>query len=196
MKKYIVIALYGKSGSGKDTIQKYLVNNWDIDINGIVSCTTRPKRDYEENGVDYHFLTTEEFATQVLNGTMLEATEFRGWFYGTPLDSLDINKINVGVFNIDGIEVLLDDPRLEVFPVLVYSTDKERLIRALNREENPDCEEICRRFQTDNKDFEKADFEPFFVLQNRGLDQKEFENTILGGLKLFAEKLSRCLEAD
>ena len=57
------------------------------------------------------------------------------------------------MFNIAGIEALLQDNRLEVFPVYVKANDKVRLLRSLNREEDPDCEEICRRFQTDKKDF-------------------------------------------
>lgn len=166
MKKIKIIALFGKAGSGKDTIQKSVLAQFANQVHEIVSCTTRPPRDYEKNGIDYHFLSIEEFTKKVLNGSMLEATEFRGWFYGTPFDSLNLDKINIGVFNIAGIQALLEDSRLEVYPVIVYAPDKVRLMRQLLREENPDCEEICRRFQTDNKDFKKIDFEPFFVWEN------------------------------
>lgn len=162
--KIKVIALFGKAGAGKDTIQQWIVSrhNW----HGIVSCTTRPPRDYEENGVDYYFLSNEEFTRKVLDGTMLEATEFRNWFYGTSLDALDPNGFNIGVFNIAGIDALLEDSRLEVYPVIVYAPDKTRLMRQLMREDSPDCEEICRRFQADNKDFLQYDFAPFFVWEN------------------------------
>lgn len=165
MKKIKIIALFGKSGAGKDTIQNAVLAEFP-EINGIVSCTTRPMREYETNGIDYHFMSTEEFTKKVLNGTMLEATEFRGWFYGTPLDSLDPDKINIGVFNIAGIDALLEDSRLEVYPVIVYAPDKIRLLRSLLREDSPDCAEICRRFETDNQDFLKCDFTPFFVWEN------------------------------
>ena len=166
MKKYKIIALFGKAGAGKDTIQKSILAKFPEITHGIISCTTRPPRDYEEDGIDYHFLSIEEFTKKVLDGTMLEATEFRNWFYGTPLDSLNPDKINIGVFNIAGIQVLLEDSRLEVYPVIVYAPDKVRLLRQLFREENPDCTEICRRFQTDNSDFLQCDFEPFFVWEN------------------------------
>lgn len=155
-KKYKVIALFGKSGAGKDTIQKCLVQL--PNTHGIVSCTTRPPREGEKDGEDYYFLSIENFTRKVLNGEMLEATEFRDWFYGTSISELDENMINIGVFNITGIEALLDDPRLDVVPVLVYAEEKTRLIRCLNREENPDCEEICRRYFADEKDFKDISF--------------------------------------
>lgn len=155
--KIKILALFGKSASGKDTIQKWIVENFPELTKGIVSCTTRPPREGEKDGVAYHFLSDEEFTKKVLNGSMLEATSFREWFYGTSLDELDAKKINVGVFNLTGIECLLTDPRLEVLPIWVYASDKTRLTRSLNREPNPNCAEICRRYLADEKDFDEAD---------------------------------------
>lgn len=74
-KKIKLLALFGPSGSGKDTLAKILTRREDI--SEVITCTTRPKRDYEKNGVDYYFLTVEDFTEKVLNGTMLEATSFR-----------------------------------------------------------------------------------------------------------------------
>ena len=157
MQHYKLIALFGQSASGKDTLAKILAKQ--DNISEIISCTTRPKRDYEQEGIDYHFLTNAQFTQKVLDGSMLEATSFRDWFYGTPIDSLKEDKINVGVFNIQGIECLLKDDRLEVYPVYIACEDKLRLQRSLDRESNPDCEEICRRFLTDKQDFDDIPFE-------------------------------------
>ena len=50
----------GKAGSGKDTLLKTLLQTSPFNMaNPIISCTTRPIRDYEKDGVDYHFLTNE-----------------------------------------------------------------------------------------------------------------------------------------
>lgn len=155
--KIKILALFGESGAGKDTIQQWIVSNFP-NTKGIVSCTTRPKRDYEIDGKDYHFLTDEKFAEKILDGSMLEATSFNGWHYGTALDELDKEKINIGVFNPQGIECLLEDKRLHLLPIYVFVPDKIRLIRALEREQDPDCVEICRRFQTDLKDFSDISF--------------------------------------
>ena len=169
MKKIKILALFGKSASGKDTIQNWIVSNYPKITNKIVSCTTRPPRDGEQEGVDYFFLTDEQFATKVIDGSMLEATSFREWFYGTALDQLDPDKINVGVFNIAGIECIIEDSRLDVEPVLIHASDKTRLLRSLSREVNPDCAEICRRFQADEKDFNEAnDFEYWGWINDNG----------------------------
>lgn len=156
MAKIKVVALYGKAGSGKDTVLRELIqSNIEYNFHEIISCTTRPPREGEINHINYHFLTNEEFTEQVLNGDMLEATEFNNWFYGTPMLSLDPNKINIGVFNIAGLEALIEDPRIEVLPIEIWAPDKERLLRQLNREEKPNVEEICRRFFADKKDFDE-----------------------------------------
>ena len=157
MEKIKILALFGESGVGKNTILNWIVSNIP-DTNEIVGCTTRPRREYEQDGKDYHFLTVEEFAQKVIDGSMLEATCFNNWHYGTALDELDPKKINVGIFNIQGIECLLEDSRLHVIPVYVLVGDKERLIRILNRETEPNCLEICRRFQTDYQDFSDIPF--------------------------------------
>lgn len=162
MEKIKILALFGKSASGKDSIQKWITTNYPQLTNKIVSCTTRPPRSGEQDGVDYFFLSNEEFAKKVLDGSMLEATSFREWFYGTALDQLNPDKINIGVFNITGIECILDDPRLDVVPVWIYASDKARLKRSLSREDDPDCKEICRRFLADEKDFDEMDDFDYF----------------------------------
>lgn len=168
MEKFKIIALYGMAGAGKDTILNRIIEDYGgvLNLNPIISCTTRPPREGEIDGVAYHFLSNEEFANKVLNGDMLEATEFRNWFYGTPIDSLYLDKVNIGVFNIAGIECLQQDPRLEIYPVYVTVSDKTRLIRQLNREKSPDCHEICRRFFTDEQDFDATDIIPSLFLNN------------------------------
>lgn len=175
--KIKIIALFGKSASGKDTIQKNICSSV-LGTHKIISCTTRPKRDYEKEDVDYHFLTITEFTEKVLNGDMLEATDFNNWFYGTSIDSLNKEKINIGVFNIAGIEALAEDRRLQVIPIYVFANDKVRLLRSLNREQSPDCQEICRRFFTDEEDFQKLDFNFHIIENNIDFDREKILDII------------------
>lgn len=163
MNKYQLIAIIGPSGSGKSLVAWQTFKGHPELFNYIVSCTTRPPRDYEEEGVDYYFLDIPTFTQKVLNGTMLEATEYNDWFYGTMIDALDPEKINIGVFSPTAVHALLEDVRLDVFVVYVCCDDKTRLIRCLQREEPPNCEEICRRFFADKEDFSDLDFDYDYI---------------------------------
>lgn len=168
--KYQVVALIGKAGAGKDSIQKATCELHPLIFHPIVSCTTRPAREDEVEGINYHYISLNEFTRKVLNGDMLEATEFRDWFYGTTLDSLSKDKINIGVFNPAGVEALLEDSRLDVIVFEVNAPDKQRLMRYLNREEVPDCAEMCRRYFTDEKDFSVIDFDRYQIDNWDGAD--------------------------
>ena len=101
---------------------------------------------------------------------MLEATCFNDWFYGTALQSLDESVVNIGVFNPDGIDALLESPLVEVKVYYVQATDKNRLLRQLNREDNPDVDEILRRFKTDREDFSDLGYE-YEVLPNNTMEE-------------------------
>ena len=167
MNKVKVIALFGKAGSGKDTILHALVNKFPDRYNEIVSCTTRPPREGEQEGVNYYFLTVDQFTEKVLNGDMLEATEFNNWHYGTALSSLSTDKVNVGVFNPEGIRCLMEDNFVDLIAYYVQVGDKERLIRQLIREVDPDVKEIIKRFSADEKDFEDLEDIDYQVIINQ-----------------------------
>lgn len=163
-----IIALFGKSGAGKDTLLNMVMCAFMGQLHKITTTTTRPIRDYETQDKEYHFIDNITFAQKVLNGDMIEATSFNDWFYGTDIADLNEDKINIGVFNINAIECMLEDPRLDVYPILIYAKDKTRLIRILNREKDPDCAEVCRRFFADEKDFNDIDFD-YMKIKNENL---------------------------
>ena len=146
--KIKVIACVGKSGAGKDYCMHHIAEENDYHI--IVSSTTRPKRDYEIDGIDYHFITEKEFAA----ARFLETASFNGWHYGTRYEDLDPDRINIGVFNPTGLKSLAAQEDVELTIIYVQASDKTRLLRQLNREENPNVHEIVRRFYTDEADFE------------------------------------------
>lgn len=168
---YKIIALIGEAGAGKDSIMQAVLKAAPS-LHEIVSCTTRPMREGEQEGVNYFYLTKEQFAEKILNMEMLEATCFNDWFYGTSLQSLDESVVNIGVFNPDGIDALLESPMVEVSVYYVHATDKNRLIRQLNREEHPNVDEIIRRFKADKEDFSDLEFE-YQVLPNDTFDEYE-----------------------
>ena len=161
MNKYKVVALMGKAGAGKDTVKKEILN-MTTDYNNIISCTTRPMRENEINGVDYYFMNKAKFKSK----NMFEVSEFRGWYYGISEESLSTEKINIGVFNPDGVRTFWGLPQVDLLVVYIDADDKIRLMRQLNREEYPDVREIVRRFSTDEEDFSSLNFDYFKVYNN------------------------------
>lgn len=162
----VIIALIGKAGAGKDTIARDLAHrnpNWNM----IVSCTTRPMRDNEVEGESYYFLTNEQFAEKVLNGDMLEATYFNEWHYGTMASSLK-EGVNIGVFNPEGFDCLTSSPLEDVivYGYYIVCSDKERMLRQLNRENKPNVSEICRRYFADEEDFNEEIIRDFILHRN------------------------------
>lgn len=155
---YKIVTLSGKAGAGKDRMMQEVLKvlkeeSPEFTINEIVSCTTRPKREGEVEGKNYYFLTHEEFAERLADGTMVEATIFNDWCYGSCLEHMNEDGINIGVYNPEGVAILQSIPDIMVYSIFVDAPDKVRLLRQLNREENPDVKEIIRRFGADEADF-------------------------------------------
>ena len=83
-----LVILSGPSGVGKDTV----IEAWreaNPLVDRVVACTSRSPRKGEVDGVDYHFLESEEFAARVEDGRFLEYKLVHGNYYGTPFDGLE-----------------------------------------------------------------------------------------------------------
>lgn len=90
MAKGLLIVISGPSGVGKGTVLKEVVKDPELNIGYSISMTTREKRPGEENGVNYYFVTRDEFHKAVEDGELLEWTEFVGNCYGTPIKEVEI----------------------------------------------------------------------------------------------------------
>ncbi len=139
-KKGLLIVLSGPSGVGKGTILKEFVNDPDLKLAYSVSMTTRKQRPGEVDGVNYHFVTREEFERARDNGELLESAEFVGNYYGTPLK--EVEKLRA-----EGRNVLLEievqgcqqvrekvADALTIFIVPPSMEDLEKRIRGRNTE--------------------------------------------------------------
>ena len=82
MNKGLMIVVSGPAGSGKGTVNAHLIASGDYRFS--VSATTRAPRPGEIDGVNYHYITKEEFLARIDSGDMLEYTEYCGNYYGTP----------------------------------------------------------------------------------------------------------------
>lgn len=122
------------SGCGKGTILSEVLKNFK-NIHYSVSATTRKPREGELNGVNYYFITRDEFEEEIANGGMLEYAEFCGNYYGTPKAKV-MEKLDLGIDVILEIETVGAMKVKESYPdaVLIFilppsiDTLRERLI--------------------------------------------------------------------
>ena len=185
---YKIIALCGKSGAGKDSLMMATFSRLEEYLNPIISHTTRPKREKEVADKNYHFVSNDQFLTLIDENKMLETTCFNNWYYGTSIDSLSDSKINIGVFNPEGIINLLKDDRTELEIYYITAKGKTRLIRQLNREENPNVDEIIRRYSADEIQFQKMNNIECNIMINETFDDyMNIVNSICQKVRQWAE---------
>jgi guanylate kinase len=89
MAKGLLIVISGPSGVGKGTVIKKFVDDPELKLAFSVSMTTRQKRAGEVEGVNYYYVTDEEFQKARENGELLECAQFVGNWYGTPLAEVE-----------------------------------------------------------------------------------------------------------
>ena len=158
-----IFCIIGKSATGKDTIYERLLQDEDLQLKRIIPYTTRPIRDHEEDGREYHFVTEEDVTELKNKGLIVEMREYRTvygpWKYFTVNDgNIQLDKENYSLIGtVEGYVMIRDyfggD---KVVPVYVEVEDGDRLLRAIAREKKQDVpkyEEMCRRFLADAKDF-------------------------------------------
>jgi guanylate kinase len=137
----LMLVLSSPSGAGKTTLSRQLLDN-DKQIQLSVSCTTRPKRPGERDGVDYRFVDTATFRGMIERKEFLEYAEVFGNYYGTPKAPVD-EAVAAGrdvLFDIDwqGTQQLRDKGRADLVTVFILppsTRDLEK--RLLTRAQDP-----------------------------------------------------------
>lgn len=160
----MIYCLLGESASGKSTIEKRIEN---YGMNRIISTTTRPIREGEKHGVDYYYVTEEEFKKNV--DRYYETTEYRKWHYciDPVANQIDLSKNYICVIEPLGLEKLINKIGKEnVVSIYIKTQDKERLLRSLKRENNTDCYEVCRRFISDLDLFKDIENKVDYIVEN------------------------------
>ncbi len=164
-----IYCIMGKSSWGKDTIFKLLLGREDLNLNRIVSYTTRPIRSGENNGDDYNFVSLEKKDELVESGKVIEIRKYDTvhgpWFYFTVDDesiNLDLKDYLI-IGTVESYVKIRDYYGADkVLPIYIEVDDGIRLSRALERERgqaHPKYEEMCRRFLADQQDFSKENLE-------------------------------------
>ena len=155
-KKGLLIILSGPSGVGKGTIRQEIMKEPDLGLCYSVSLTTRAPREGEKDGIDYFFVSEEEFERQVGAGNLLEYTRFVKHSYGTPRDYVErlrsegknvLLEIEVnGAMQV--MRKMKDDPPLSIFILPPSYKELERRIRGRSTE----CEAVIQERLKQAKD--------------------------------------------
>lgn len=169
-----LLAIMGESGSGKNYIRDQVIK---CDMQNIfyptVRTTTRPIRSGEIPDITYHYIDGEEYGSQFINMEFIEVNTFRDWFYGTNKKDLHPDKINIACFDPGAIEQMWERLDIDLKVIYLQASDKTRLMRSLSREDNPDVEEIIRRYHADKEDFLDITFD-YYSFKNESIEDAEY----------------------
>lgn len=152
-KRPTLIVVCGKSASGKDYFVKKVCKLYKDKVHKMISDTTRPIRINETNSIDYNFITTPVFVKKHRQGKYLESSCYNGWHYGMSVDQIVCDKINIGVFDKQGLEALVKNKdNYDIILVYLKCSFFKRIFRYIKREKKI-SREMFRRFAADQKDF-------------------------------------------
>ena len=171
--RHRIFCLIGKSGTGKDTLYRELLNDGALPLERLVPCTTRPIRAGEQDGREYHFYTVEELRALEQAGKVIESrcyeTMHGPWYYFTADDGqIDLaRRSTLLIGTLVSYRALRDYYGADrVVPLYIEVEDGERLQRAL----------MCRRFLADCEDFSEE------KIAEAGI-QRRFQNDDLNRCK-------------
>ena len=176
-----IFCLMGKSSSGKDTLYARLSEK--LHFSTIVPYTTRPIREGEEEGREYHFITEKEVEEFEKQGRIIELRAYNTvhgvWKYLTVDDKqTDVEHrdyLMIGTLESYGkMREYYGEEHL--IPLYIEVEDGERLTRALLREQQqaqPKYKEMCRRFLADEEDFSEENLKKLGIRRRFDNSSKE-----------------------
>ena len=187
-----IFYLMGKSGSGKDTIYKYVKEQMP-ELKNIVIYTTRPIRSDEVDGVAYHFSDDTQLEKFQEAGKVIELREYNTvhgiWKYFTVDDGqFDTEEHSLAIGTLESyVQMKAYFGEEKMVPLYIEVDDGLRLERALKRErkqEAPKYEEMCRRFLADVKDFSEENLEKAGIVKRyQNVELEKCVNEIILGIK-------------
>ncbi len=165
----LLVVISGPSGVGKGTVRKALFDMPKHNLVYSVSMTTRDIRPGEVDGVDYYFVSKEEFIKRQKEGKFLETAEFVGNYYGTPLDKVN-EQLDMGNEVVLEIEVEGAQQVKKKVPdcvmIFIVPPGKEALYERLKRRGTETESVISERIEKANREFKLAHLYDYIVVND------------------------------
>lgn len=165
----LLIVLSGPSGVGKGTVRKALFNLDNHNLVYSVSMTTRAPREKEIDGVDYYFVSKEEFEDRIKNDQFLEYAEFVNNYYGTPSDKveelLEDGKEVVLEIEVEGALKVRKKMPDSVF-IFIAPPSKDALVNRLKSRGSESEEIINQRLEKAEREFKLAHMYDYIVIND------------------------------
>jgi guanylate kinase len=168
-----LIIISGPAGCGKSTVLKELLNFAEYKFS--VSATARKPRNGETDGIDYYFISKEEFEQKISNGEMLEYVEYAGNYYGTLKDPVE-KMLNENYNVILEIEVdgAINVKKLYPEAIMIFLTPPSysELERRLKNRGTESEEVQNRRLEISKKEIARIDKYDYFVINEIDMQKK------------------------
>ena len=150
-----IIVISAPSGAGKGTIIKKLLENNSKNRWLSVSATSRKPREGEKEGINYYYITEEEFKKRIKEDYFLEYTNYAGNYYGTPKEYIK-EKITKGIDVILEIEIEGANNIKKLIPealfIFIMPPSLKELVRRLKGRGTETNEKIIKRFNAAYKE--------------------------------------------
>ena len=177
------ITISAPSGSGKTTLCKAL-QQVEPEIEWSISYTTREKRSIEENGVDYFFISEEEFEDLIIQGHFVEWQNVHGFYYGTSVSNLEnaikndkIMLIEMDVKGSMSIKKLFPDQTFSIFIMPPGISQLRERLRSRGTDSERRINIRLKRFQ-EEMEFRK-NFDYVMINEDLDLAKIELQKTII-----------------
>jgi guanylate kinase len=163
------VILSSPSGGGKTTIAHQLLARRQ-DVGYSVSCTTRPPREGEIDGRDYHFRSLESFRRGQSAGEFAESAEVHGHLYGTLRAEVE-RVLSEGKHVIMDIDVQGTKQFFAAFPesvlIFILPPSAEALVERLTARGTEDPKSLIRRLRSAKDELKAIDLYPYVVVNDR-----------------------------
>ena len=171
------VTISAPSGSGKTTLCRAL-QDANPSIQWSISYTTRERRDLEEDGVDYHFISLDKFEDLIMKGYFIEWENVHGFYYGTSKVSLEkaIEKNNVLLLEMDvkgsmRIKKLYPDNTCSIFIIPPSLDQLRKRLKNRGTDSEKRIEIRLKRFEEEMEFQKKFDY----VIVNEDLELAKIE---------------------